>query len=236
MRGTYECEKFDGVAEDLQKTHVNAEKIVILNMPIMQLMVYMEAAVRAAMSRRGAGEVTPSAMLYYRIADPMIGTDPYEAGKVTDAALTDQINRELRTTGLVIVDGEDAGRTIGALDKSLTDTQTGIILPRMKSMVIPVETKTDGSFTAASQVVERSQYETLRGHMFRQVREAVSGIRGGDIAVSPSLYDNRDSACTYCPYRPVCGMDRRTPGYEDRKLVKRDKDTILADMERELRP
>ena len=41
VRGTYECEKFDGVAEDLQKTHVNAEKIVILNMPVMQLMVYM---------------------------------------------------------------------------------------------------------------------------------------------------------------------------------------------------
>ena len=40
VRGEHENAKFDAIAEDLQKTQVGAEKIVILNMPIMQLMIY----------------------------------------------------------------------------------------------------------------------------------------------------------------------------------------------------
>ncbi|MBR1536223.1 MAG: ABC transporter ATP-binding protein [Treponema sp.] len=40
VRGEYENAKFDEITEDLQRTQVGAEKIVILNMPVMQLMVY----------------------------------------------------------------------------------------------------------------------------------------------------------------------------------------------------
>ncbi len=40
VRGDFECEKFDSIADDLRKTQVSAEKIVILNQPIMQLVVY----------------------------------------------------------------------------------------------------------------------------------------------------------------------------------------------------
>ena len=40
IRKDHECEKFDFVADDLRNTQVSAEKIVILNMPIMQVMVY----------------------------------------------------------------------------------------------------------------------------------------------------------------------------------------------------
>ena len=40
VRGGHENAKFDEIAEDLQRTQVGAEKIVILNMPIMHLMVY----------------------------------------------------------------------------------------------------------------------------------------------------------------------------------------------------
>ena len=40
VRREHENSKFDEVAEDLQRKQVSAEKIVILNMPVMQLMVY----------------------------------------------------------------------------------------------------------------------------------------------------------------------------------------------------
>ncbi len=40
VRGDFECEKFDSIADDLRRTQVSAEKIVILNQPIMQLVVY----------------------------------------------------------------------------------------------------------------------------------------------------------------------------------------------------
>ena len=40
VRGGHENAKFDEIAEDLQRTQLGAEKIVILNMPVMHLMVY----------------------------------------------------------------------------------------------------------------------------------------------------------------------------------------------------
>lgn len=40
VRGMHECDKFDEIANDLQRTQLGAEKIVILNMPLMQLTVY----------------------------------------------------------------------------------------------------------------------------------------------------------------------------------------------------
>src|SRR5574344_114759 len=41
VRGEYEDKKFDGVADSLRSTQLRAEKIVILNMPIMQLVIYV---------------------------------------------------------------------------------------------------------------------------------------------------------------------------------------------------
>jgi ATP-binding cassette subfamily B protein len=41
VRGEYEDKKFDDVADSLRNTQLRAEKIVILNMPIMQLVIYL---------------------------------------------------------------------------------------------------------------------------------------------------------------------------------------------------
>ncbi|WP_407425606.1 ABC transporter ATP-binding protein [Treponema sp.] len=40
VRGEHENEKFDTIADDLQHTQASAEKIVIINMPLMQLTIY----------------------------------------------------------------------------------------------------------------------------------------------------------------------------------------------------
>lgn len=41
VREKYESQKFDKVADELRKTQVNAEKVVILNMPVMQMSIYL---------------------------------------------------------------------------------------------------------------------------------------------------------------------------------------------------
>lgn len=41
VRRKYENEKFDRIADELRQTQVNAEKIVVLNMPVMQMTIYM---------------------------------------------------------------------------------------------------------------------------------------------------------------------------------------------------
>lgn len=41
VREKHENQKFDEVADELRKTQVNAEKVVILNMPVMQMSIYL---------------------------------------------------------------------------------------------------------------------------------------------------------------------------------------------------
>ena len=41
VREKYENQKFDEVADELRQTQVNAEKVVILNMPVMQMSIYL---------------------------------------------------------------------------------------------------------------------------------------------------------------------------------------------------
>ena len=41
VREDYETKDFDAIADDLRKTQVRAEKLVILNMPVMQLVMYL---------------------------------------------------------------------------------------------------------------------------------------------------------------------------------------------------
>ena len=41
VREKYENQKFDEIADELRQTQVNAEKVVILNMPVMQMSIYL---------------------------------------------------------------------------------------------------------------------------------------------------------------------------------------------------
>ena len=159
----------------------------------LQLVVYMNAAMEMESRKHPDKEIVPAALLYYHIDDPTIET-PVE---LTDEQINEQILAKLRMNGVVNSDPEVVER----LDRYMQD----------KSVVIPVEKKKDGSFSARSGVLSREEMQLISSYVDAKIRSIGREILDGKIAANPYEKGNEE-ACTYCAYKKVCGFDGSIPG------------------------
>ena len=178
----------------------------------LQLVVYMNAAMELEGRKHPDKEIVPAALLYYHIDDPTIET-PVE---LTDEQINEQILAKLRMNGVVNSDPEVVER----LDRYLQD----------KSVVIPVEKKKDGSFSARSGILSREEMQLVSAYVDAKIRDIGREILDGKIAANPYEKGNEE-ACTYCAYKKVCGFDGSIPGYEKRQLEDLDKQTLMQRMQ-----
>ena len=178
----------------------------------LQLVVYMNAAMEMESRKHPDKEIVPAALLYYHIDDPTIET-PVE---LTDEQINEQILAKLRMNGVVNSDPEVVER----LDRYMQD----------KSVVIPVEKKKDGSFSARSGVLSREEMQLISSYVDAKIRSIGREILDGKIAANPYEKGNEE-ACTYCAYKKVCGFDGSIPGYEKRQLEDLDKQALTQRMQ-----
>ena len=129
----------------------------------------------------------------------------------------DVLRRKLALSGVANSDLQ----TLALMDRGLS---AGV-----RSDILPVGLKKDGSFTSASRVFSTEDFALASGYVGRTIRTFGSRIRNGEIAVSPYRYADR-TACDYCSYRGVCGFDRRIPGYALRDLAAVDGEEALRRM------
>ena len=178
----------------------------------LQLVVYMNAAMELEGRKHPDKEIIPAALLYYHIDDPAIET-PVE---LSDEQINEQILAKLRMNGVVNSDPEVVER----LDRYMQD----------KSMVIPVEKKKDGSFSARSGILSREEMQLVSSYVDAKIRDIGREILDGKITANPYEKGNEE-ACTYCAYKKVCGFDGSIPGYEKRQLEELDKQTLMQRMQ-----
>ena len=178
----------------------------------LQLVVYMNAAMEMESRKHPDKEIVPAALLYYHIDDPTIET-PVE---FTDEQINEQILAKLRMNGVVNSDPEVVER----LDRYMQD----------KSVVIPVEKKKDGSFSARSSVLSREEMQLISSYVDAKIRSIGREILDGKIVANPYEKGNEE-ACTYCAYKKVCGFDGSIPGYEKRQLEDLDKQALMQRMQ-----
>lgn len=180
----------------------------------LQLVVYMNAATELEARKHPGKEIVPAALLYYHIDDPAIET-PVE---LDDEKINEQIMEKLRMNG--VVNGDES--IVNRLDAFMG----------MKSDVIPVERKKDGSFSARSSVLSSEELRLVSDYVGRKVRSIGREILEGRIDRNP--YEmGREQACTYCSYRRVCGFDPSIPGNERRELKDMDSAGALEKMKAE---
>lgn len=179
----------------------------------LQLVVYMNAAMEMESRKHPDKEIVPAALLYYHIDDPTIET-PVE---LTDEQINEQILAKLRMNGVV---NSDPG-VVERLDRYMQD----------KSVVIPVEKKKDGSFSARSGVLSREEMQLMSSYVDAKIRSIGREILDGKIAANPYEKGNEE-ACTYCAYKKVCGFDGSIPGYEKRQLEDLDKQALMQRMQK----
>lgn len=179
----------------------------------LQLVVYMNAAMEMESRKHPDKEIVPAALLYYHIDDPTIET-PVE---LTDEQINEQILAKLRMNGVV---NSDPG-VVERLDRYMQD----------KSVVIPVEKKKDGSFSARSGVLSREEMQLISSYVDAKIHSIGREILDGKIAANPYEKGNEE-ACTYCAYKKVCGFDGSIPGYEKRQLEDLDKQALMQRMQK----
>jgi len=137
--------------------------------------------------------------------------------ELTDEQINEQILAKLRMNGVVNSDPEVVER----LDRYMQD----------KSVVIPVEKKKDGSFSARSGVLSREEMQLISSYVDAKIRSIGREILDGKIAANPYEKGNEE-ACTYCAYKKVCGFDGSIPGYEKRQLEDLDKQALMQRMQK----
>lgn len=182
----------------------------------LQLVVYMNAAVEMEERKhQGKKVVVPAAMLYYHIDDPMV-----EDGEgMTPEQINEKLLQELKMTGLVNQNDE----AVRSLDSEFT----------VKSDILPLERKKDGTFSAYSSVISEEDMRTASDYVNQKIRQLGREILDGTISVNP-YEQGSERACTYCAYKSVCGYDSRIGGYRMRRLQKLGADDALMRMREEL--
>ena len=163
----------------------------------LQLLMYMNAAMDYLSALNPGTEIVPSAMLYYRIIDPVID------GNKNDGDSLQAIRESLRPTGMVNSDPVSYRH----LDRHVSG----------KSDVIPLKLKKDGDPGAGSSVYSTEGFKELTREVTDVVCRLAEDILDGKAEASPAAWKDNKTACDYCPYRSVCGFDLSIEGYKYRK-------------------
>ncbi len=177
----------------------------------LQLVVYMNAAMELVGKSYPDKEVVPAALLYYHVEDPMVEAE----GSAGEEDINEMIQKQLRMSGVV----NAQNHVVELLDKEMSD----------KSLIIPVERKKDGSFSARSSVMSGEELALLSDYVNEKVREIGREILAGHKEINPYETGKKD-ACEYCTYKKVCGFDGSLPGYEKRQLEESEQAVIYEKM------
>ena len=179
----------------------------------LQLIIYLNAALEITEMQGKTAE--PAGIFYSEIKDPILKSDQI----LTEEERKRQLLRALKGSGCV---SADRG-VISRLDRTLSADHTS-------SDVIPVSLKKDGTLAkTGTNALEPEDFRLVMDYVNRKVREIGKKILEGDVSVNPYQYGD-DTACSFCPYRSVCGFDLQTPGCAYRRLDKLDTEEALEKM------
>ena len=161
----------------------------------MQLVVYMDAAVKAEQRKYPNAEVKPAGIFYYNVKDPMLQKEMEDDLDGLDP----EIFKKLKMNGLVLAEDE----VISGLDRT--------------TVSLPMAYTSTGLFRKGSSIASENEFALLDAYVKKKITDIREAILDGNAEVSPYEMGNRN-ACTYCPYQGTCGFDRKIPGYEFRRL------------------
>ena len=161
----------------------------------MQLVVYMDAAVKAEQRKYPDAEVKPAGIFYYNVKDPMLQKEMED----DLGGLDPEIFKKLKMNGLVLAEDE----VISGLDRT--------------TVSLPMSYTSTGLFRKGSSIASENEFALLDAYVKKKITDIREAILDGNAEVSPYEMGNRN-ACTYCPYQGTCGFDRKIPGYEFRRL------------------
>lgn len=165
----------------------------------LQLALYLLAATQHSGAQ-------PAGAFYFTVSDPMV-----ESPEDVREEAQRLIARALRLKGVVLADAE----VVEAMDAQEPELSIGKVF------------KKDGSVDAHAQAYTLEEMHALLQHAQETAAGLADGIRAGDIAVSPAAIGEGWSACQWCRYGAVCGLDpavsekRTLPALSRKEFIER---------------
>lgn len=178
----------------------------------LQLMVYMDAALKEQEKEHPEKEVIPAGVFYYRIQDPLVDK------KEDELDISRTILKELKPDGIVNL----KERALAHLDRQREG----------ESLAAPVKFNKNGSLSKTSKAVPEEEFQAMMRHAVKKVRKAHERILKGETDALP-YRRGQESGCDYCQYRHVCGFDGKVPGFQYRDIGKMSREEAIAAMKRE---
>ncbi|KMZ52481.1 PD-(D/E)XK nuclease family protein [Dorea sp. D27] len=195
------------------KTGMKAFDVVALYEGLqLQLMVYMDAAVKLEQRKHPDKEVVPAGVFYYRIQDPLVEKAEEEEERI------EAVLKELKPDGVI----NEKEEVLSHLDRDRSG----------ESLAVPVKYNKNGSLAKGSKTVPEEDFRTLMEYAVRKVADVHREIADGGTAARP-YRKGQESGCDYCAYRHVCGFDVKVPGYAYRELDKMSKEEAIEAMRME---
>ena len=181
---------------DYKSSDRKLDLVQLYNGLSLQLVVYLDQAVKEEQKRTNQKCVVPAAMYYYPVTLPFVeGTEPQSEEQINSV-----IREKLRLTGLSVNDSTLVELLGGDFEK--------------KSEVINV-TRTKDGFHKNSQLIEGSDLDTVIEYANYKLADISKNIIEGNIEARPC----GENACKYCPFTGVCGYDTRIKGYKENGFV-----------------
>lgn len=163
----------------------------------LQLVVYLNAALELTKRENPGKEALPGGIFYYQVQDPLLELETEEED------ISKKVLEKLKLSGLVNADPE----VIEKLDRDMPG----------KSSILPLAYNKDGSLRAGSSVATEEQFEKLSAFVNEKIKSFGREALDGRIDVAPYELKGK-TACDYCAYQGVCGLDPKTEGYGFRRL------------------
>ena len=179
----------------------------------LQLVVYMNEALKRAAKLHPGKEAVSAAMLYYHVDDPIVEGQV----KMSPEEVNGKVREALRMKGVINSDGD----ILEALDTTKS----------AKSDCVTLDYDSKGGIKSTTNALNSEQMKLLSDYASYSLKAMGARIKKGDIPVNPYTSGTTD-ACTYCAYKDVCGFDEKIPGYTKRNLGK-DKDMDYLELMKE---
>lgn len=185
----------------------------------MQLVIYLQAAVDEAKGKRRSlkKQIIPAGIFYFHPKDPML------EGYVEEASREPEIMKSFRMKGLV----NESDEVMYAIDERFRPDSGDGLAASVRSGVVPVSTKQDGSISKISTryLATGTDFELLMRYTKDKLQSMSRDIMGGTIGVEPYRKENDKTSCDFCPYHGICQFDPKM-GQEYRNLQELSDDEV----------
>lgn len=180
----------------------------------LQLMVYLNVAVKIIQEKHPEKQVIPAGIYYYHLDNPVIEKDASNNIFHQDATLMAQEEKlkALRLDGLTAED-----TSILTFTDNDFAGENDALAPSHASLAVRITTKKDGSLAATSQTIPAKDLAKILEETDKQLSEMGQQILSGNSQVSP-YQKGIHTACDYCPYPGICRFHPGTEGCSFRTL------------------